>query len=68
MTLPRHFLAATVVTAVLLAAGLLLFFQRADPAALAIAIQGSMLAWVVALVYHLLTRGIPIRILSDERR
>lgn len=58
-------IAATVLITIF---GALLFFQTKDPTMLEVALRGSLLAWLIALVVHVLRHGIPVRIVADDRK
>ena len=68
MPLPRAIMAGIVASAVPLLGAILLFFQTKDPMMIAFAVDVILAVWVVVLIVHVLRHGIPIRIVSDERR
>ncbi|HWH09068.1 MAG TPA: hypothetical protein VNX21_07695 [Candidatus Thermoplasmatota archaeon] len=57
-----------VLSALLAGFGVLFFFQTKDPMVLLFGVQGAAWVWGIVLVVHVLRHGIPIRIVSDERK
>ena len=57
-----------VLSAALVVFGILFFFQTKDPMVLLFGVQAAAWIWAVVFIIHILTHGIPIRIVSDERR
>lgn len=68
LVLPRGVLIGLIVNALVFVGSILLFFQTRDPTPMGLVLKFSAYAWLVALILHVLKRGIPIRIVSDERK
>lgn len=68
MPLSRGIWVGIAATAAFALLGVLLFFQTKDPMVLIFPVWLAVPAWVVVLIVHVLRKGIPVRIVSDERR
>lgn len=45
-----------------------LYVQQREPLLLLVAAVGVLVLWLLLLVTHLLTGGVPVRIVQDQRR
>ena len=66
--IPRGILIGLGLNVLAILGAVLLFLQTKDPTPMGLVLRLSFYAWVIALVVHVLTRGFPVRIVSDERK
>ena len=65
---PRIVVLGIVLSVLIVLFGAFSFVQTKDPALLIFALQPVAWMWAILLVVHVLTRGIPVRIVADERK